>query len=893
MVVGGLAISCVMFAGATVSAGDAVQWPVSAGGNGHWYRLQNDGGTWQQARASSNAQGGHLATVTSAAENTFIWNLLSNSNFYPCFAMLGGFQDRSATDYSEPSGGWRWVTGEPFTYTAWFSIEPNNGGPGEDFLAFREFNCSGTWNDIPDDYSSSDTYVIEWSADCNNDGIVDYGQILDGTLVDANADGIPDVCVTLRVPEEYPTIQAAVDAAPNLSAILVGPGIYAPFDLAGKSIAIRSTDGPSVTVIDGSGQGRSAVVFGVGTTLRTTLAGFTVRCGMGTGAYWLAKGGGCYVERGSATFEDCDFTGSVYGCGYGGGIYGAGGSFVVRRCRFLGTYAIHDAGGLQLSADSVALAEQIPNEPEGVRVLVEDCTVTNCYGYNAGGIAVNLADETDLYQEEVVLRGIMFSGNVGEYGPSSLFPSDLRVAGAAGGHGSHLFRVTNCVFGSGSLAFAMCGYWGESYPLNAVVSGCAFPTGTVRRNCGSLSIASSFFCNGTIPVVGGWIDLGNNETSCPSTADCDGDEVTDFHQIVLGRSEDSNGNWVIDACEAIRVPQDYPTIQAAIDAAASNLRQSIVVSAGTYHELFSLDGKDVVVRGAPNNATILDGTGLATSIARFTGGEPATAGLENLVFRNGTAGSRIVPKATFTVGGAVYGRDSSAFIRNCRFEQNEADFGGAVYLLRCDSAVEGCVFAGNEALTDGGAFLAYECAGFVRASDFTANSCGASGSGNGGAFKTVGAKSVDGTFLLQDCTITGTMSGVDGAAVHHFENLALGTAGALRIVDTEISGNTTIVGAGGVRHDGRQSSLVLAGATVVCPNTVRNIDGPFLLESGATVCDCLTDVTGDGSVNGGDLGVVLNAWGLADAQGTGDVNHDGVVDGADLALVLGSWGACP
>ncbi len=353
------------------------------------------------------------------------------------------------------------------------------------------------------------------------------------------------------------------------------------------------------------------------------------------------------------------------------------------------------------------------------------------------------------------------------------------------------------------------------------------------------------------------------------------------------------GDGSPDPCNFYAVPAQFATIQAAIDAVPTGAVRTVLVAAGTYNESFSLNGKDVVVRGAPNNATILDGTGLATSIARFTGGEPATAGLENLVFRNGTAGSRIVPKATFTVGGAVYGRDSSAFVRNCRFEQNEADFGGAVYLLRCDSAVEGCVFAGNEALTDGGAFLAYECAGFVRASDFTANSCGASGSGNGGAFKTVGAKSVDGTFLLQDCTITGTMSGVDGAAVHHFENLALGTAGALRIVDTEISGNTTIVGAGGVRHDGRQSSLVLAGATVVCPNTVRNIDGPFLLESGATVCDCLTDVTGDGSVNGGDLGVVLNAWGLADAQGTGDVNHDGVVDGADLALVLGSWGACP
>ena len=36
--------------------------------------------------------------------------------------------------------------------------------------------------------------MIEWSADCNGDGIVDYGQILDGTLTDADRNGIPDVC---------------------------------------------------------------------------------------------------------------------------------------------------------------------------------------------------------------------------------------------------------------------------------------------------------------------------------------------------------------------------------------------------------------------------------------------------------------------------------------------------------------------------------------------------------------------------------------------------------------------------------------------------------------------------------------------------------------------------
>ena len=36
--------------------------------------------------------------------------------------------------------------------------------------------------------------IIEWSADCNSDGIIDYGQILSGALSDFNSDGVPDAC---------------------------------------------------------------------------------------------------------------------------------------------------------------------------------------------------------------------------------------------------------------------------------------------------------------------------------------------------------------------------------------------------------------------------------------------------------------------------------------------------------------------------------------------------------------------------------------------------------------------------------------------------------------------------------------------------------------------------
>jgi hypothetical protein len=37
---------------------------------------------------------------------------------------------------------------------------------------------------------------LEWSADCNGDGIVDYGQILRGELEDLNGNGVPDICET-------------------------------------------------------------------------------------------------------------------------------------------------------------------------------------------------------------------------------------------------------------------------------------------------------------------------------------------------------------------------------------------------------------------------------------------------------------------------------------------------------------------------------------------------------------------------------------------------------------------------------------------------------------------------------------------------------------------------
>jgi hypothetical protein len=52
---------------------------------------------------------------------------------------------------------------------------------------------------------------------------------------------------------------------------------------------------------------------------------------------------------------------------------------------------------------------------------------------------------------------------------------------------------------------------------------------------------------------------------------------------------------------------------------------------------------------------------------------------------------------------------------------------------------------------------------------------------------------------------------------------------------------------------------------------------------------CPADLTGDGVVDGADLGLVLSAWG---ASPLGDITGDGITDGADLGAMLTAFGPC-
>ena len=71
--------------------------------NGHSYYRSNGSKYWTDAKADCDNMGGHLATVSNTAENTFLYNTWPSG-------WIGYYQDKVAGyTYSEPSGGFRWT----------------------------------------------------------------------------------------------------------------------------------------------------------------------------------------------------------------------------------------------------------------------------------------------------------------------------------------------------------------------------------------------------------------------------------------------------------------------------------------------------------------------------------------------------------------------------------------------------------------------------------------------------------------------------------------------------------------------------------------------------------------------------------------------------------------
>ena len=83
----------------------------------------------------------------------------------------------------------------------------------------------------------------------------------------------------IHVPDDFPTIQDAIDASQNGDIVIVRPGTYMEtIDFIGKSITVKSEKGPMITIIDGNRAG-SVVTFAGGEDPAAVLSGFTITKG--------------------------------------------------------------------------------------------------------------------------------------------------------------------------------------------------------------------------------------------------------------------------------------------------------------------------------------------------------------------------------------------------------------------------------------------------------------------------------------------------------------------------------------------------------------------------------------------------------------------------------------
>ena len=148
---------------------------------------------------------------------------------------------------------------------------------------------------------------------------------------------------TIRVPTQYPAIQAGIRAAVNGDTVMVADGIYRGvgnknLDFLGKGIVVMSENGPENCIIDCDGSGRG-FRFHSGEDSNSVVQGFSIING-----HIFYNGGGIYCNTASPTIEYCIIRNNYARNGYGGGIYVNNCSPTIIGCTIYGNITYYPTG---------------------------------------------------------------------------------------------------------------------------------------------------------------------------------------------------------------------------------------------------------------------------------------------------------------------------------------------------------------------------------------------------------------------------------------------------------------------------------------------------------------------------------------------------------------------
>lgn len=264
--------------------------------------------------------------------------------------------------------------------------------------------------------------------------------------------------------------------------------------------------------------------------------------------------------------------------------------------------------------------------------------------------------------------------------------------------------------------------------------------------------------------------------------------------------------------DTLKVPKDYSTIQAAIQAANSG--DTVLVESGTYDENIDFLGKAIIVTSeyGPYH-TVIDG-GQAGSVVKFVNGEKTSSILDGFEITNGTGTQDTLVRGI--AGGGIYCKNTRPKLTNLLVVQNQADKGGGLFSSNVPSGqnlvLENVFLESNTALVAGGGLFLQESHALMTGCKINDNQAvGADGGGIYGYVSSV---------TMAECAIIGNQSAFWGGGL-----VSLFGEG-VTMQNTVVASNTAEVTGGGLSiFYGENAKLDLLNTTIVDNTAVQGWGG--------------------------------------------------------------------
>ncbi|MDX2148309.1 MAG: GC-type dockerin domain-anchored protein [Planctomycetota bacterium] len=616
----------------------------------------------------------------------------------------------------------------------------------------------------------------------------------------------------LFVPAQFPTIQAAIDAALPGDSVLVAAGTYNErIDFLGKRIALRSLDGPTLTTIDGGSLGTVVTIDG---SLLASITGFTIR----NGSLPAGSGAGIRITNAQVRILDSVIRENLAGEGDGAGLYAQASQVTIERT----TFDANQAATLTLGSGLGAGASFV-----GSSATITASTFSGNLSFEQGGGALG-ASTTSV----VTITDSTFTGNRSSTTATSGTGNTFGGGGAIALRDAAALTVINSTFTSNT---ANRGGGGAIMAIDNAGTGASVTItgGTFTQNqCSNTSGGAVRFDGlGTFSVTGATFDnntaVGAGGGAIGGVADASGPEGGIIANCVFrGNTAGVGGALTLAGRVTIR------------DSLFEN-NQAV---------------------GAAGGSFVLTGGGGAILTS---GGIPLTR-IERSTFRNNRVTATL---GTANQGGAIRARRTNIEIIDSTFENNSTteNRGGALWLettssLARTAIITGCTFLANSTtgtqFQEGGAIgAAGNVAITIDRGTFTNNTALSAG---GSIWAETG-----GSLTISNSSFTGGSSRVGGGILYP----AGGSAASVSFSNTSFRNLQAIPNASGQGGDFGGFSVTAQNITlrgVSLENCNAKNHGGFRTSGGSatattlvenlTVIDCNATPFDPAGSNGGDVG---------------------------------------